>query len=367
MVNYAGLVQHLIQTSPEPFGLLAQQSTPTACLLRKTFGNRLKSLFSPEHGWYGLVTAGEKTENEVHPFWNIPVYSLYGASRRPAPETFEGIRRVVIDLQDIGVRCYTYLATMKNMLEAAAKAGLPVTVLDRPIPLGGVVDGPLREEAFSSFVAPLNIPLCHGMTPGECATYIVREEKLDVDLTVIRMTDWSHASREPWSNFTPPSPSIRNWDCAALYPTTVFTEAFTALDCDRDGPFAFRVLGAPWLNVVQLFDDVGRALPACGISARPLRYRPQGGLYKGEVLDGLIFSIENPSAFYPVTAGTMIFNALMRRHESDLMKDSRPAWLDKLAGTETLRAAIASNRMGDLFQTWIDAHAPYLAARVNLY
>ncbi|MGN0847228.1 MAG: exo-beta-N-acetylmuramidase NamZ domain-containing protein [Kiritimatiellia bacterium] len=367
MVDYASLVRHLAATAPQPFGLLAQQSTPTAGLLRKTFGNRLKSLFSPEHGWYGLVAAGERTDSEIHPIWHIPVHSLYGASRRPSPEMFAGISRVVVDLQDIGVRCYTYLATLKNMLEAAATARLPVTVLDRPIPLGGPVDGPLREDVFSSFVAPLDIPLCHGMTPGECATYIVREERLDLDLTVIRMADWSHAARGPWPNFTPPSPSIRNWDCAALYPATVFTEAYPALDCDRDGPFAFRVLGAPWLDVVQLFGDIGKVLPSCGIGVRPLRYRPAGGNYKGQVLDGLIFSIENPNAFYPVTAGTIILNALMRRHGGDLLADARPNWLDKLAGTTLVRAALASGRMSDLIRGWVDAHEPYLAARVNLY
>lgn len=367
MVNYDALVQHLVSSGPAPFGLLSQQSTPTAAILRRAFGNQMKCLFSPEHGWYGFAAAGEKTESEIHPLWNIPVHSLYGATRRPKPETFEGLRRVVIDLQDIGVRCYTYLATMKNMLEAVAGMGIPVTVLDRPIPLGGVVDGPMREASFSSFVAPLNVPLCHGMTPGECATYIVREEKLDVDLTVIRMKDWSHADRAPWPNFTPPSPSIRNWDCAALYPATVFTEAYPALDCDRDGPFAFRVLGAPWLDVVQLFGDIGRHLLSCGVGVRQLRYRPAGGEYKGQVFDGLLFSIENTNAFYPVTAGTIIFDAIMRRHGGELMANARGAWLDKLAGTAMLRSALASGRMGDLLQGWVDAHEPYLSARVNLY
>jgi len=367
MVDYEALVRHLVSAGPAPFGLLSQQSTPTASILRRAFGNRLQCLFSPEHGWYGLVAAGEKTESEIHPFWKIPVHSLYGASRRPKPETFDGLRRIVIDLQDIGVRCYTYLATMKNMLEAVAGRSIPVTVLDRPIPLGGVVDGPGREEAFSSFVAPLDIPLCHGMTPGECATYIVREEKLDVDLTVVKVKDWSHADRAPWANFTPPSPSIRNWDCAALYPTTVFTEAYPALDCDRDGPFAFRVLGAPWLDVVDLFADVGRALPACGLGVRPLRYRPAGGPYKGQVLDGLIFSIENPDAFYPVTAGSMILAALLKRHGGELLAEARPAWLDKLAGTEKLRAGLASRSLSGLFLSWVDAHERHRAARVDLY
>lgn len=367
MVDYPALIRHLAACGSKPFGLLAQQSTPTAVLLRHSFGNRLTCLFSPEHGWYGLASAGEKTETEIHPFWKIPAYSLYGASRRPSPEMFEGLSRVVIDLQDIGVRCYTYLATLRNMLEAAAAAKLPVTVLDRPIPLGGLIDGPRREEIFSSFVAPLDVPLCHGMTPGECATYMVREQKLDLDLTVIRLANWSHADRAPWPNFTPPSPAIRNWDCAALYPATVFTEAYPALDCDRDGPLAFRVLGAPWLDVLPLFTDIGKLLPACGMGVRPLRYRPAGGPYKGEILDGLLFSIENPNAFYPVTAGTLVLNAILQRHRDELQREARPAWFDKLFGTSTVRAALASNRIGDVFQAWVDAQETYRAGRVNLY
>ena len=107
MIDYAALIQHLAATAPAPFGLLSQQATPTATRLRRAFGNRLKCLCSPEHGWFGLAAAGEKTASETQPLWHIPVHSLYGASRRPRPEMFEGLARIVVDLQDIGVRCYT--------------------------------------------------------------------------------------------------------------------------------------------------------------------------------------------------------------------------------------------------------------------
>ena len=267
MVNHEGLIKHLTVAGNGPFGLLSQQALSTDGLLFNMFGERLAALFSAEHGWFGLAAPGERTGHETHPYWHIPVHSLYGETRRPTPEMLQGLERIVIDLQDIGVRCYTYLATLKNMLEAAAEAHLPVTVLDRPIPLGGVLDGPLRELAYSSFVAPLNVPLCHGMTPGECARYIARAESLELDLTVIKMKDWSHHSRAPWANFTPPSPGIRSWDSAALYPATVFTEAYPALDCDRGGPLSFRIVGAPWLDVATTLNDLAEVLPACGIRA----------------------------------------------------------------------------------------------------
>lgn len=367
IINYEALVKHLTVVDKAPFGLLSREALPTAGILANEFGDRMKCLFSPEHGWFGFAAAGEKTGSDFHPFWGIPIHSLYGDARRPTPEMLEGLGRVVVDLQDLGVRCYTYLATLKLMLEACADADIAVTVLDRPIPLGGVVDGPLREMDFSSFVAPLNVPFCHGMTPGECAKYIVREEKLDVDLTVIKMKGWSHADRAPWRDFMPPSPAIRSWDTATLYPATVFTEAYPALDCDRSGPLAFRVLGAPWLDIAKLLEDFMDAIPACGMGIRPIRYKPAGGRYADQVLNGLQLTVDNPDAFYPVTAGTIIFAAVMHRHPHEFSQDARPEWLDKLAGSTAVRDAYQTNALGALFQSWIDEQDAYLANRVNLY
>ncbi len=367
MVNHESLIKHLTVTGPGKFGLVSQQASSTAGILFNTLGDRMSALFSPEHGWFGLAAAGEKTEGAIHPYWRIPVHSLYGETRKPTPEMLDGLSRLVVDLQDIGVRCYTYLATLKLVLEAATDAGLPVTVLDRPIPLGGIVDGPGRTMEFASFVAPLDIPLCHGMTPGECAKYIVREQRLDLDLTVIKMKGWSHSSRNPWPNFVPPSPAIRSWDSAALYPTTVFTEAYPALDCDRDGPLAFRVLGAPWIEAAALLDDFSELLPSCGMGARPIKYRPVGGRYAGMLLDGLLFSIEQPDAFYPVTAGALVFASLWRRHRNDLRVDARPEWMDKLTGSTRLRESLHGDALNQLLQTWIEEQEPYLEKKVDLY
>lgn len=369
MVDYEGLCRHLAADGDRPFGLVSQQTSPTGGILRERFGARMACLFSPEHGWFGLAAAGEKTGHETHPFWGIPVHSLYGETRRPTPAMLAGLGRLVLDLQDIGVRCYTYLATLKLVLEAAAAEHLPVTVLDRPIPLGGPVDGPRLVPAFASFVAPLDVPLCHGMTPGECATFIVRAEKLDLDLTVVRLRDWSHADRAPWPNFVPPSPAIRSWDCAALYPATVFTEAYASVDCDRFGALAFRVLGAPWLNAAGLLDETRDDLAACGIGARTIRYRPGGGAYAGQVLDGLFLTVERPNIYLPATVGARIFAAIMRRHPEGLAKDSWPEWLDKLSGSAELRAALAdATALDALLARWRDGCAVYSSQeKTNLY
>lgn len=365
--NYESLLKHLSLVPSTPIGLVSHQASPVAGFLYNTFGSRLACLFAPEHGWFGVLPAGEESASSTHPFWNIPIHSLYGEARTPTPEMLAGLGRLVIDLQDIGVRCFTYLATLKNVLEAASRAGLSVTVLDRPIPLGGTLDGPMRELIFSSFVAPLNIPFCHGMTPGECAQYIVQEEKLDLDLTVIKVKDWSHTKRTPWTNFMPPSPALCSWDSAVLYPATVFTEAFPALDCDRAGNLAFRVIGAPWLDVAWLLDHFMDAIPACGLGVRPIQYTPSSGAYAGKLIPGLLFSIENPDAFYPVTAGTIVLAALLYHHPTEMMHDSRLDWLDKLVGSTDVRKACEANQLGQLFQSWIDAQDAFLAKRVDLY
>ena len=367
MVNYEGLMRHLSVCGNGPLGLLSQQALPTDGMIYNAFGERLAAMFSAEHGWFGLAGPGEQTGNDTHPFWHAPVHSLYGETRRPTPEMMQGLERIVIDLQDIGVRCYTYLATIKNMLEAAAEAHLPVTVLDRPIPLGGILDGPMRELNFSSFVAPLNVPLCHGMTPGECARYIVKVESLDIDLTVIKMKDWSHHERMPWANLMPPSPGIRSWDSAVLYPATLFTEAYPALDCDRGGPLSFRILGAPWLDAAAVLDDLAEVLPACGIDVRPYRYKPAAGQYAGQILDGILLSVANPDAFYPVTGGVITFAAILQRHKDALLDKSRPEWFDKLFGTAAVLDAIRRDALSDLFQGWINAQDEYLATREDLY
>lgn len=367
MVNYEGLIEALGK-SDEPFGLLTLQATSTMSCLAERFNDRIKALFSAEHGFFGASGAGVKTASSWHPFWNKPIHSLYGDHRKPTTEMLDGIGRMVIDLQDLGVRCYTYLATIKNVLEACAERDIPVTVVDRPIPMGGFLDGPMRQAEFESFVAPVNVPLCHGMTPGEEALWIKNTEKLDVELDVIKMVDWSHRDNMPWQNFVPPSPSIRSWDNAVAYPMTVFSEAFPAVDCDRDGAMAFRVIGAPWLDSRKLTKALGPGLETCGVTMRPYRYAPSGGHYKGLTLNGILLTVPRASAYYPVTAGVMIFSAMAQLYPRQMSIGARPDWLDKLCGSASLRQTLLEGGdLNDLFTDWIMEQDEYLKTRVNLY
>jgi uncharacterized protein YbbC (DUF1343 family) len=365
-INYQGLIDHLSKTDAA-FGLLTMQATSTTGRLAAAFPQRFKSLFSAEHGFFGASAAGEKTASAWHPYWNRPIHSLYGEHRHPTDEMLEGLGCMVIDLCDIGVRCYTYLATIKNVIETCAKKGVSVVVLDRPIPLGGVLDGPMRKPSYSSFVAPLNIPLCHGMTPGECALWIKSSEGLDVDLTVIKMLEWNHGVRDPWPNFIPPSPAIRSWDSAVFYPMLVFTEAYPSIDCDRDGSLAFRIIGAPWLDQKGLIKDLTPGLSSCGVGMRPFRYSPQSGHYKGQNLNGILFTLSNPDACYPVTAGMLIYTALLQHHGSKMGFGAQPDWFDKLYGSTEIRDTLQNGDLGELFTSWIDAQDEFLKTRVDLY
>lgn len=366
MVNYKELLRSLGETQ-EPLGLLTMQATSTTSRIIKAFPGRLKALFSAEHGFFGTVAAGEKTASAWHPFWDLPIHSLYGSTRKPTAEMLEGIGRIVIDLCDIGVRCYTYLGTLKNTLEACAEAGLPVTVLDRQVPMGNVLDGPMRRPAYASFVAPINVPFCHGMTPGECAVWIRQAEGLDLDLSVVKLDGWHHKMHDPWPNFVPPSPAIRSWDSAVAYPMTVFTEAYPAVDCDREGPLAFRVIGAPWMDAKKVMKSLESGLDTCGVAMRPFRYMPKGGQYAGFNLNGVLFSVSRPYGYYPVTASVLIFTALLQLYGQKVTVGGRPDWMDKLYGSSEVRDTLRGGDLGTLFQSWIDGQDEYLKTKVDLY
>ena len=348
-------------------GLLSHQAALTASgatsaqLLRNAIGKRLVALYGPEHGFFGQAGAGEKTHTREHPDWHIPVYSLYGERRKPSPEMLEGVDIVVCDLQDLGVRCYTYLATLRNMMEACAEAGVEVIVCDRPIPLPRIVDGPMLDERHTSFVAPCALPMVYGMTPAETARWIKAKYHLNVNLTVVPMEGWSRkdaawdGSRPDW---IPPSPGIKTWETAMTYAATVFTEALTGIDCGRGTNLAFRVLGAPWMKT-EWFDVSwcpsrhAYHYPLGGVKFHPCHYTAGAGPYAGQEINGVRLSVTDPSHFCPVRTSVIILRSLdisykcmcdfqasaklpldlcLNRYTNGKirLRKMRPEWLDKL-------------------------------------
>lgn len=284
--------------------------------LYRYFGSNLVALFAPEHGFFTAVAAGEKNYTTQHPDYGIPIYSLYGDHRKPPLEQLRGIDLLLIDLPDIGVRCYTYLATLKLTLEAAAEAGVAVAVCDRPVPLAGCSDGPCAVPEFFSFVAPCALPLVYGMTQSESAHWLALPH------TAIPL----ESSDEPAPRFVPPSPNICTIETAQLYPMLVFSEAFPQLNCGRNTPEAFRKLSAPWLDAERLLSslapDALLGISACVADAHTLK-----------------FAVQDLTHIKPVTASFALLRVLTRDYRAQVWDDAatRPEWFDKLYGTDTVR------------------------------
>ncbi len=356
-------------------GLLSHQAALTsdgstsAQLLHRALGPRLAALYGPEHGFFGQAGAGEHTYTRTHPDWHIPVYSLYGERRKPAPEMLAGVDLVVCDLQDLGVRCYTYLATLRNMLEACAEAGVAVLVTDRPIPLPQVVDGPMLDPKFASFVAPCPLPLVYGMTPAESARWMRDALGLSVGLAVVPLEGWSR-SDAAWDGsrpaYVPPSPGLKTWECAMTYAATVFSEALPGIDCGRGTNLAFRVLGAPWLRAETFCGRIA-ADRLAGVTFHPYRYVAAVAPYAGRELDGVRLTVTDPARFRPAQVSLAVLQALEELYGAARVwrhKGVRPEWFDKLYGTDRVRGHMKSGApLSPLFAEWSRERKAFAAAR----
>ena len=209
-------------------------------------GFNIKVIFAPEHGFRGDADAGATIHNSKDDKTGIPVMSIYGKNKKPTAEQLQGVDLVIFDIQDVGVRFYTYISTMHYVMEACAENGIEMLILDRPNPHGAVVDGPVLDLKFKSFVGMHPIPVLHGLTVGELALMINGEKWLNngiqCALTVIPCKGWDHAM--PWSIKIPPSPNLPNDQAIMLYPSLCFFEG-TDISVGRGTEFPFQVIGYP--------------------------------------------------------------------------------------------------------------------------
>lgn len=324
LAGRVGLLAH--PASVDPSGI------HTAVRLREALGRRLVALFGPEHGFYGRGGAGEEIADARHPAWDIPIHSLYGDRRKPTPDMLAGLDTLVFDLQDIAVRCYTFVSTLRLVMEACAENGKRLIVCDRPVPLPNAVDGPMPEDGFGSFVAGVPMPFVYGMTPGEAALLLKHALKLDLDLHVLSMRGYTRRAAAPASVWISPSPGIRYWETAWTYPITVFTEALPALDCGRGGTQPFQVLCAEWIDAEKTARAFNRlALP--GLRAAPI-WTPKPGLR---------FVVTNPARLKPFAAAVHLLALLQKQYGADRIwtaDGTRPEWFDQLMGTDAVRLAL---------------------------
>jgi uncharacterized protein YbbC (DUF1343 family)/CubicO group peptidase (beta-lactamase class C family) len=298
----------------------------------------LVSIFAPEHGIRGELDT-EKIDDTKDEKTGLPVYSLYkDGMRRPKPEQLAGLDAIVYDIQDIGARFYTYTATLKNVMEEAAKARIPVYVLDRPNPINGVdVEGSLAEEDKLSFIAAHTIPVRYGLTIGELGQMMNAERKIGADLRVIKMENWSRAmwfdeTGQTWVN---PSPNMRSLTQATLYPGIGLLET-TNLSVGRGTDTPFEVVGAPWLDGRRLAQYLNeRNLP--GVRFVPIRFKPNASVFKDEQLGGINIVITDRRTFRSVRTGIEIAAALRKLYAAEWQVDRYARLLVNASVLETLK------------------------------
>ena len=277
------------QLAGQRLGLFTNQSgvdsrlRSSVALLQEKYN--LTALFVPEHGLFGAVAAGETFAS--HSYKHIPVHSLYGATRRPTPEMLAHIDAMVVDIQDVGIRHYTYFSSLAYIMEECAKEKKQVIVLDRPNPLGGTIQGPVLKPEYKTFIGLYELPLRHGLTIGEFARYINSTQHIDCDLKVIPMKGWHR--RQLWQDTGLPwvqtSPLIPTPETALLYGVTgVCGDSNLSVGVGTAKPFYF--VGAPFADA----DAVKAALDArqlAGVAFRAARFTPRYGAYQDELVQGV--------------------------------------------------------------------------------
>ena len=284
----------------------------TIDLLFKAPDVKLVALFSPEHGIRGALDQ-EKITNTVDEKTGLPVFSLYGETRRPTPEMLKGIDTIVFDIQDIGARFYTYISTLGLALEEAGKSRIRFVVLDRLNPINGLdVEGPLADGDKLSFVAHHQLPVRHGMTIGELATLFNAERGINADLQVIRVEEWSRANwfDETGIGWVNPSPNMRSLTEATLYPGVCLLEP-TNVSVGRGTDTPFEQVGAPWIDGRKLAEALNRAgLP--GVRFIPVRFTPKASLHKDVECGGVNLVITDRARFEPVLTGLEMAAAIRK-------------------------------------------------------
>jgi uncharacterized protein YbbC (DUF1343 family) len=350
-------------------GLIAHAASVTADGRRSVDALRAKDvevvrLFSPEHGLASTAAAGEKIAVGKDDATKLPVVSLYGDKTRPSAEDLAGLDALVFDLQDAGVRFYTYMSTMMLAMDAAADAGVDFVVLDRPNPLGGErVEGPLsdaRDAVPESLVNMTPGPLVHGLTVGEMARLVNAARAKPAKLTVVPLRGWKRTMT--WSDtgraWVPPSPNLRTPVAAIAYPGTALLEG-TNVSEGRGTDAPFLLIGAPWLKPELLVPVV--KVP--GFTVEPTTFTPSvspaapAPKHAGKASPGLRIKVGDAAGAKPYQLGVTLLHALRTQPEFEWLRDGEA--IDRLVGTKKLRAAL---ERGDTVDAIVAADADAIAA-----
>jgi uncharacterized protein YbbC (DUF1343 family) len=349
------------------------QSLTHAIERAEAAGATIGALFGPQHGFRSDVQDNMiETPHTNDTRRRVPVYSLYSDTREPTADMLKGLDALVIELQDVGTRIYTYAYTMANCLKAARAHRVPVIVCDRPNPIGGtLVEGPLLDERFRSFVGQYPIPMRHGMTMGELAQLFNEHFGIGADLEVVTMTGWTRAAYLDETNLTwvLPSPNLPTLEGAVVYPGTVLFEG-TNVSEGRGTTRPFELIGAPWVDPEPFAASLnGRALP--GVHFRPAMFEPTFQKHAKVPCGGCQVHVTNRSLFRPVATAVALLEAF-RHAGPDRFAWRQPPYeyehkkmpIDILYGSAALREGLESGHGADeITRAWDGDLAPFLTIR----
>jgi uncharacterized protein YbbC (DUF1343 family) len=334
----------------------------TIDVLRAAPNVKLVALFSPEHGIRGLVD--ENVSDTKDEQTGLPIYSLYGETRRPKPEQLKDLDALVFDIQDIGVRFYTYISTLGYVMEEAARARVPVFVLDRPNPLGGeTVEGPPADTDKLSFTAYHQLPVRHGMTAGELARLFNETRQTGCDLRVVpvegwRRAQWFDATNLTWIN---PSPNMRSLTEATLYPGVGLLET-TNVSVGRGTDTPFELVGAPWLDGQRLAAYLNERRIA-GARFVPVRFTPRASVFQGQECGGVNVIITDRAQFQPVRTGVEIAVALRRLYPAEWQVEK---YERLLANADALMRVRRGDAPEEIVRSWQPALDEFRRARARV-
>jgi len=326
---------------------------------------RLVALFSPEHGFRGAADPGAAVASTTDSATGLPIYSLYGATRGPTDSMLAGIDVLLVDLPDVGARYFTYLATTIEVMRSAARRHLPVLVLDRPNPIGDLVQGNVLDSAFRSFVGALAMPMRPGMTLGELARLANADLRLAAELGVVPVQGWrrSQTLRETGLPFLRPSPNLKDLESLFHYPGTCLFEG-TALSVGRGTDAPYRQIGAPWLDPERVI----AALPIAGLPGvrfAPVRFTPLApadGKYAGREVRGIRLELTDERRYDPTLTAVTLLTTIRRLFPDSL--GFRAAGFDRLAGGPAIREAVlAGADPSGIADSWRAAREQWLRHR----
>ena len=350
----------------------------TVDILNEAPNVELVALFGPEHGVRGDAHAGDHVGNQTDPVTGLPVYSLYGKTRKPTPEMLRGIDVLVYDIQDIGCRSVTYISTMGEAMAAAAENGIEFVVLDRPNPLGGrKVEGPLVQDGFFSFVSQYRIPYVYGLTCGELAMLLNGEGMIGkpCNLHVVAMEGWKRdmVYEDTGLQWIPSSPHIPQAETAFFYPASGIVGDFGYLSIGVGYTIPFQMFAAEWIDAEQFADSLN-ALKLPGVIFRPIHVKPFYSVGQGKQLHGVqVHLTKYPDApltdiqFYVMQEIARLYPDRAVLANADT---ARFRMMDQVTGSDYVRKTFAArNRFEDIRAYWYKDVAPFrtLSRKYYLY